>query len=305
MYIIDILIPVFFLQELSNYGNRQEVVLQIAVDQVHELNSGVEWYTDFLQANFADYMHPVLEYMSHSKQYASVTASNKFIMKLKQKFEGIVEKRIGEVVRMYANDVRRYGRFRALDMITKLHMASVMLPMENIVPEKQTLLPDAPSFISSGSQSVAPQGPFVAPVNNPRRKKMGSERELHKRDAVQSMKDNRHDPKTFNIGDYVQGGFAQVKAMEWSMIDFDYLRSTAYLFYVRIAMILAELLRATLQSEFIDYILDVSDKTLMKEILNIESEIFNCNVVLPGTQFNSSSCLQAIFLQICFWRLHP
>ena len=198
-------------------------------------------------------------------------------------------------MRMYANDVRRYGRFRALDMITKLHMASVMLPMENIVPEKQTLLPDAPSFISSGSQSVAPQGPFVAPVNNPRRKKMGSERELHKRDAVQSMKDNRHDPKTFNIGDYVQGGFAQVKAMEWSMIDFDYLRSTAYLFYVRIAMILAELLRATLQSEFIDYILDVSDKTLMKEILNIESEIFNCNVVLPGTQFNSSSCLQAIF----------
>ena len=66
MYIIDIptklfLIPFFFLQELSNYGKTQEVVLQIAVDQVHELNSGVEWYTDFLQANFADYMHPVLE----------------------------------------------------------------------------------------------------------------------------------------------------------------------------------------------------------------------------------------------------
>lgn len=87
------------------------------------------------------------------------------------------------------------------------------------------------------------------------------------------MKDTcRRDPKSFNIADYVQGGFAQVKAMEWPMIDFDYLRSTAYLFYVRIAMVLSELLRATLHSEFIDYILDVSEKTLMKDILNIESE---------------------------------
>ena len=60
--------------------------------------------------------------------------------------------------------------------------------------------------------------------------------------------------------------------MEWSMIDFDYLRNTAYEYYVRLAMILAELLRATLNSEFIDYLLDVSEKTLMKDILNIETE---------------------------------
>eukprot|EP00913_Durusdinium_trenchii_P011949 g11224.t1 len=263
----------------SKYGTgafpSNEVVLQIASDQVHQLNGGVEWYTDFLQANFVDYMNPVMEYMSHSTQYGMVTSSDKFMLKLRQHFEGVVARRISGVVEMYGNDVRRYTRFRAIDVITKLHMASAMLPMEKIIPTEAMLLPEPAMATKVSTQSsVRTQGEYVMPVNSPRQKKVVAERELKKLEAIRSMSTCQcHDPKLFNIGDFVQGGYAQVYPMEWSMIDFDYLRNTAYQYYVRIAMILSELLRATLHSEFLDNLLDTSEKTLMKDILNIESEI--------------------------------
>lgn len=249
-------------------------MLQIASDQVHQLNGGVEWYTDFLQANFVDYMNPVMEYMSHSTQYGMVTSSDKFMLKLRQHFEGVVARRISGVVEMYGNDVRRYTRFRAIDVITKLHMASAMLPMEKIIPTEAMLLPEPAMATKVSTQSsVRTQGEYVMPVNSPRQKKVVAERELKKLEAIRSMSTCQcHDPKLFNIGDFVQGGYAQVYPMEWSMIDFDYLRNTAYQYYVRIAMILSELLRATLHSEFLDNLLDTSEKTLMKDILNIESE---------------------------------
>ena len=248
------------------------MVLQIAADQLHQLNAGVEWFTEFLQANFVDNMNPVIEYMRHSKQYTLITSSEKFMLKLRRRFEELVTKQIGDVVRMYSIDVRRFTKFRRIDMITKLHMASVMLPMEKIIPTREMLLPEAPSANSTPSD-VRQQGQYVMSVDHPRQTKKVAKRDLQKLDAIVEMgQKQRQDPKLFNIADYVEGGFAQVYPMEWSMIDFDYLRNTAYQYYVRLAMILCELLRATLNSEFIDYLLDVSEKTLMKDILNIETE---------------------------------
>ena len=225
-----------------------------------------------MKANFVDYMNPVIEYMRHSKQYTSVTSSEKFILKLRRRFEDLVTNRIGDVVKIYSIDVLRLSKFRRIDLITKLHMASVMLPMEKIIPTREMLLPEAPNADASSS-SVRQQGQYVMPVDNPRSTKQGGERALQKLAAIKTMgKTQRQDPKLFSIADYVEGGFAQVYPMEWSMIDFDYLRNTAYEYYVCLAMIVSQLLRATLNSEFIDYLLDVSEKTLMKDILNIETE---------------------------------
>ena len=150
--------------------------------------------------------------------------------------------------------------------------------MENIIASEEEMFPEPPTTEAAGQtsekgkRSPNPQGQYVRPVEKPRQKKTGPERELDKRAVLMDMMKICRNRKSFNIADYVQGGFAQVKPMEWSMIDFDYLRNTAYLFYVRIAMLLADLLRVTLHSEFIDYMLDVSEKTLTKDILNIESE---------------------------------
>mmetsp|Transcript_74897 Transcript_74897/g.175694 ORF Transcript_74897/g.175694 Transcript_74897/m.175694 type:complete len:170 (-) Transcript_74897:201-710(-) len=65
----------------------------------------------------------------------------------------------------------------------------------------------------------------------------------------------------------------QIYPQEWSMMDFDYLRAAAYQYYVRNAMTLADLLRATIHADFIDYLLDESEKTLMKDMISIESDI--------------------------------
>ena len=70
----------------------------------------------------------------------------------------------------------------------------------------------------------------------------------------------------------VEGGVAQIFPQEYAMLDFDYLRAAAYQYYVRNAMILADLLRATIHADFIDYLLDESEKTLMKDMMSIESD---------------------------------
>ena len=57
------------------------------------------------------------------------------------------------------------------------------------------------------------------------------------------------------------------------MMDFDYLRAAAYQYYVRNPMTLADLLRATIHADFVDYLLDESEKTLMKDMISIESDI--------------------------------
>ena len=94
------------------------------------------------------------------------------------------------------------------------------------------------------------------------------------------------------------------------MMDFDYLRAAAYQYYVRNAMILADLLRATIHADFIDYLLDESEKTLMKDMMSIESVIDEVELkqMLPvnpdalqqslGNEINKTRLLEAILLTL-------
>ena len=91
----------------------------------------------------------ILENIRQLKHYAPVSSAPAFIIKVQQHFQGILERRMTDVVRTYSNDVRRFTRYRPVDTITKLHMACYMLPHEKLIPVREMLNPDVPPTLLS------------------------------------------------------------------------------------------------------------------------------------------------------------
>jgi hypothetical protein len=258
---------------LSRKGARAfpavDVVMQLATDQILSLSHGVEWFLGFLQEIFAGYVHPVVDYMTSGNvsRHAYVGRITPFVHMVQNTLKETIAARLKVVSETWQSDVSRFTKYRPVDMISKLTMASVALPLEVVTPKKDMVLPSRPQKSASNS-SVREQGLYGIHGQDPRWDEPPPDRELAKLKAMDEIaQEGQTRAKTFNLADLVEGGFTLVYPMEWSMVQFNYLRHVAYSYYVRIVMILAELLRATLHAQFVDFMRDESEKTLLKKIV--------------------------------------
>jgi len=124
---------------------------------------------------------------------------------------------------------------------------------------------------------IGRQGEY--PNANERKEKEVDERLIKKLDGITYLRELMHKHREyFNLADYVEGGYQNLPRQEWSMIDYDYLRSIAKEYYIHLIIFLTRSLDASVHHYFTTFITSDShfrqetSKTLMEFVSKFTEE---------------------------------
>jgi len=236
------------------------VVMKLVQDQLYSLSHGVEWYIGFLTTLFCSFEKPIGEYMQkgggRQDPLLPEYMAERIMDRIRETLHSSLVEKLQFVSIPWQLDVGRFAMHHAVDMVGKYQMMARALPLESVVPEANVILPGKPPERGRDASEVSTQGKYFFKWRGDMEEDPEPDaRELAKRGAMgELMAQSIAKAGTFNIVDIVQGGFIQIYPMEWSMPQYTYVRRTAAGFYGRIALILVELLRASLQTSFITFI---------------------------------------------------
>jgi hypothetical protein len=239
-----------------------KLVSDLANLEILGLSRGVRWYLSFLETLFASYGHPVVAYMTDvaAREYNVVGDMHTFIQQLQKRLTDTIHDRLHRVKGQWDLDLSKYTTYSPIDMISRMLVSMVAFPLDNLIPDQSAITATSPEFTSDASPKVDEKRPYVHSVDKPRNNTTLPPRPQQVLQAYHYLaKVTRTAHKVFNTADLVKGGFVSVKQQEHEMLDFDYIRSCAFGFYIRLCFILTESLRATIYTEFIKFMTDPSE----------------------------------------------
>jgi len=110
---------------------------------------------------------------------------------------------------------------------------------------------------------IGRQGEY--PNANERKEKEVEVRLIKKLDGIIHLREVMHEHRDyFNLADYVEGGYQNLPRQEWSMVDYDYLRSVAKEYYIHLIIFLTRSLDASVHHYFTTFI--TSESNFQQEI---------------------------------------
>jgi len=206
-----------------------KLVTRLANVEVKKLTEGVEWYLSFLERLFSSYAVVVVDHMTHraSSEYKAIGQMSKFINKLQTLLQDTIRSRLQEVKVQWNKDLQRTLTHSPFEKMSRMLLSLVAIPLDDMVMD----------FPANKTDDSLP---------------------ARAAKAVEALKALSESTRNFAFGkldtaDMVKGGFMSARPQDINMLEFDYIRATAFGIYSRLSFDLAENFRASMYSEFISF----------------------------------------------------
>jgi len=162
-------------------------------------------------------------------------------------------------------------------------------------------------LVPSTKVDIKEQGQY--PDGGERKQKIVETRLTNKLDGIVHLRSNMFEHRRwFNLADYVEGGYQNLPRQEWSMIDYDYLRSAAKEYYLHLILFLTRSLDASVNYYFATFITSESNFEMetskmmsqliediteddLKEMTNLDTDTIRNTYINNKTEFENLNLL--------------
>ena len=191
----------------SGQFSSAQVATQMAQDQIFSLSPGIEWFREFVLTLFKWYTLPVLNYLGASKEFGAIFKTG-FQFELGKRFKELLARQLNQVVDIYGLDVKRIASMRPLQLVSRHQMLPYMVPLENVIPTDDMLMPQKVVVNKPNSLKIEieQQGTYLPPVHTERETMEPLKRTKEKLQAFNQIAEHARDNSgIFNVADLVEG----------------------------------------------------------------------------------------------------